>query len=88
VLGIDGDREVVLAVVADLALRAELRTDLRARVCGGLEPAAEMDEPLDAVLVDSQPDEERVERGDDDERLSDPAALGQRVRFRIGMCDE
>jgi hypothetical protein len=47
-------------------------------VCGGLELAAEMDEPLDAVLVDSQSDEQRVERGDDDERLSDPAALGQR----------
>jgi hypothetical protein len=48
-------------------------------VCGGLELAAKMDEPLDAVLVDSQSDEQRVERGDDDERLSDSAALGQPV---------
>jgi hypothetical protein len=76
---IDGNCEVVLAVVSDLALRSQLRTDLRARVCGGLELAAKMDEPLDAVLVDSQSDEQRVERGDDDERLSDSAALGQPV---------
>jgi hypothetical protein len=47
-------------------------------VCGGLELAAEMDEPLDAVLVDSQSDEQRVERSNDDERFSDRAAIRQR----------
>ena len=43
-----------------------------------------MDEPPDPVVVDPRPDEQRIERSDEDECLPDAAAVGQRGPWR---CD-